>query len=68
LGLRLHLSITPALSRFATAAGCPSTREQITNEAGSDYRAVLKEYVREYTSNLPFACEVKYGSFLTDCW
>ena len=43
MGLRLHLSIMPTLSQFATAAGCPSTREQVTNEAGSDYRAVLEE-------------------------
>ena len=47
VGVRLHLSITPTLSQFAMAAGCPGTRELITNERGTGCRAVLKEYVQE---------------------
>ena len=47
VGARLHLSITPTLSQFAIAAGCPSTRELITNEGGSGCREVLKQYVQD---------------------
>jgi hypothetical protein len=47
VGVHLHLSITPTLSQFSIAAGCPSTRELITNEGGSGCRGVLKEYVQE---------------------
>eukprot|EP01051_Picozoa_sp_SAG22_P023894 SAG22_NODE_6370_length_865_cov_0.966057_1_plen_283_part_01 len=47
VGARLHLSITPTLSQFAIAAGCPSTRELITNEGGSGCRDVLKGYVQD---------------------
>jgi hypothetical protein len=47
VGAHLHLSITPTLSQFAIAAGCPSTRELITDEGDSGCRDVLKEYVQD---------------------
>jgi hypothetical protein len=47
VGVKLHLSITPTLSQFAIAAGCPSTRELITNEGGSGCRGILKDYVQD---------------------